>query len=634
MKHIIIGTAGHVDHGKTCLTRALTGVNTDRWAEEQERGITLDIGFAKIKLPGGQTASIIDVPGHKRLIKNMLAGATGFDVVLLVVDVCEGFMPQTVEHLEILDLLGVRSGIIVLTKRDLVDEEWLEVVEADCRERVEGSFLEDAPMIAVSAQTGEGIDDLRGLIEQVVSGAQEKNVDRPSRLPIDRVFTVKGSGTVVTGTLTDGMMQTGERIMIYPQERLTKVRELQSHDQRQEVVEAGMRVAVNLLGVERPEVSRGCTLAEPESMILSSRVTVWLRLTRDAPFNVRNSSRLHFYHGSQELICKVRLLDRGVLMAGESCFAQMAFEGTALAARNQDRFIVRFFSPLATVGGGVIVDMADRRLRRNDADVLDRLQRLNGTFEERVLQRLADASGLPLGEEQLLHTSGLSVAELDPVLDALVESGMLLKTADGYMRAEDAGRQVETILELVAEYQRNHNLARGMRIPELRGKVFPEAGKTADELLRVMVRKGLVCVRDGYISLPGFVPTYTGEQQAVHDRLARMYEDAGYEGLANADVQRTIDEDKGLYSPVLAHMLSSGELVALSASYTVGSRAYNEALQTFLAMFDDKEEVTLGEFRTQLGVSRKYAQLYLDYFDSRHLSKLVGGTRVLLPPRS
>ena len=323
MKHVVIGTAGHVDHGKTWLTKALTGTNTDRLEEEQRRGITLDLGFAQLVLPNGQSASIIDVPGHEKLVRNMIVGATGIDVVLLVVAADEGFMPQTQEHLDILQILDVESGIIVLTKADLVEEDWLEVVSEDTRERVKGTFLEDAPIIPVSAATGQGIEELKNKIVELVANADDKRVDTPFRLPVDRVFTKRGFGTIVTGTLVDGTLRPGDVADIYPQEVTAKVRGLQTHNVAQTEVYAGMRVAVNLAGVDSTIIQRGCTVAAPNSMIQTSQVAVRLQLMADSPYSVRNSSQLHFYHGTQELMAKVRLLDRDVLDPGESCFAQL-----------------------------------------------------------------------------------------------------------------------------------------------------------------------------------------------------------------------------------------------------------------------------------------------------------------------
>ena len=365
MKHVVIGTAGHVDHGKTWLTRALTGVNTDRLEEEQRRGITLDLGFAQLELPNGQDASIVDVPGHEKLVRNMIVGATGIDVVLLVVAADEGFMPQTQEHLDILQLLDVKSGIIVLTKKDLVDDDWLQVVTEDTRERVKGTFLENAPVIPVSAETGENIELLKREIVKIVEHADLKRTDNPFRLPVDRVFTKKGFGTIVTGTLVDGTLRMGDVADVYPQEVTAKVRGLQTHNVAQPEVYAGMRVAVNLTGVDTSVIRRGCTVAAPESMLQASQVAVRLNLLPDSPYDVRNSSQLHFYHGTQELMAKVRLLDRDVLEAGDSCFAQLTLN-KELTMRNQDKFIVRFFSPVVTVGGGEILEPTSRKLRRND----------------------------------------------------------------------------------------------------------------------------------------------------------------------------------------------------------------------------------------------------------------------------
>ncbi|MBQ3496830.1 MAG: selenocysteine-specific translation elongation factor, partial [Oscillospiraceae bacterium] len=339
MKHIVIGTAGHVDHGKTSLTRALTGVDTDRLREEQKRGITIEIGFAELTLPNGQTASIVDVPGHEKLVGNMLAGASGMDVVLMVVAADEGVMPQTREHLGILTLLGVRRGIVVMTKCDMVEQEWLEAMCEETRGKLKETFLAEAPMVCVSSRTGEGLDALKEEIVRLVDGAEERSKNRPFRLPVDRVFTIDGFGTVVTGTLAEGEIRAGDEVMVYPYGERARVRGVQSHDRGAESVFAGMRAALNLAGLGKRGVARGCTVAKAESMTLTSRADVQITMLKDAAFPLKSGTRAHFYHDTHELLCKVRLLDADVLEAGKGGFAQLLFD-EPFAAKVGDHFVL------------------------------------------------------------------------------------------------------------------------------------------------------------------------------------------------------------------------------------------------------------------------------------------------------
>lgn len=632
MKHLVIGTAGHVDHGKTCLTKALTGVDTDRLKEEHKRGITIEIGFAQLTLPNGQSASIVDVPGHEKLIRNMLVGATGIDVVLLVVAADEGFMPQTREHLDILSLLDVKNGIIVLTKSDMADSEWLEAVMEDTRENVKGSFLENAPMIPVSAYTGAGIDELKNAIVTMVEASPARTGDRPFRLPVDRAFSIKGFGTVVTGTLVDGSIHTGDTVMIYPEGRQARVRELQNHDTKQSEVEAGMRVAINLSGVDRKELSRGCTVAAPGSMLLSRQIAVRLQMTKDSPYRVKNSSTLHFYEGTQERVCKVRLLGAGELGPGESDYAVLSFK-EAVTARNFDRFIIRFFSPMTTVGGGVILDMRTKRLKRDDPETLARLRRLDSDTDERIWQMVDDAGFGLIREEELISVSGLAASGVKASLTRLAETGEMVCIRDGYLTKRTLDALWARTEELLRSYHEQQSLTEGLHLGELREKLFSSAPKAADAILDYFAQQGKLCLNGSSASLTGFQSAFTPEQEQLCGELAQYYLDCGFEAPLNTEAAERFGDRAKLYRQVASRMLRDGTLTALNAQYTVHSEYCRKALDTFLEMFADSDTASLGDFRTRIGVSRKYAQQFLDYFDGRRISKLVGDSRVLLKPK-
>ena len=373
MENSIIGTAGHVDHGKTLLIQALTGIDTDRLQEEKRRGITIELGFAYLDFPNGQRVGIIDVPGHEKFIRNMLAGAGGVDFALLVVAADEGFMPQTVEHLDILCLLGLQDGLVVITKMDMVDAEMLAMVQADVEAHVRGTFLEGKPILPVSALTGAGIPQLRTLLQERLQQAPVKNLRNPFRLPVDRVFSVDGFGTVVTGTLVEGQIAENDEAQLYPSGLVAKVRNLQVHGQTVPQARAGQRVAVNLAGLKKSDIRRGDTLAYAGSLENSWMLDVRLQALADSSRQILNHSQVHLYHGARVLLAKVVLLDRDQLAPGESAYAQLRLQ-EPLAARTGDRFVIRFYSPLETIGGGIVLDPNPPRHKRHDAAVLAALQ--------------------------------------------------------------------------------------------------------------------------------------------------------------------------------------------------------------------------------------------------------------------
>lgn len=373
-KYVLIGTAGHVDHGKTWLTRALTGIDTDRLPQEKSRGITIETGFAPLQMPDGTIAAIADVPGHERFIKNMVAGAGGIDLVMLVVAADEGVMPQTEEHLEILSLLGVSQGLVVLTKTDTVQKEQCCRAEKEVNELCRGTFLEQAPVLKVSARTGEGIRELREQIFLLASRVTEKRKDQPFCLPIDRIFTVKGFGTVVTGTLIQGSLAVTDAAMLYPGGEEVKIRSLQVHGQEQRKVCAGQRVAVNLPGKQKTEISRGEILAAPGSMQKTVTAEVSLRIMKTSGRVVKNGSRVHLYHGAKELVCRVLLKEKKELHPGEEGFARLRMEEET-AFRKGEHFILRFYSPVETIGGGVVLDPCPKERRRGCVSTGDTLEK-------------------------------------------------------------------------------------------------------------------------------------------------------------------------------------------------------------------------------------------------------------------
>ena len=629
MKHLIIGTAGHVDHGKTCLTKALTGVDTDRLKEEQKRGITIEIGFAQLTLPNGQRASIVDVPGHEKFVRNMLIGATGIDVVLLVVAADEGFMPQTQEHLEILSLLNIKNGIVVLTKTDMVDEDWVSVVTQDTRERLKGSFLENAPIVPVSAYTGRGLEELKQAIVQMVEDTAPRKPDRPCRLPVDRVFSMKGFGTVITGTLVDGRLHSGDTVMVYPRKQLARVRELQNHDEPQAEVEAGMRVAVNLTGLNREDIQRGCTIAAPDSMLLSKQIAVSIQLTPDATYEIKNSSTLHFHLGTQELVGRIRILNADTLKAGESGYAVLTFP-EELAARNLDRFILRFFSPMITVGGGVVLDMDSPRLRRKEDDTLARLAQLGGTPRQRICQMVEDSGIHPTTEDHLRRHSGLSETVIRETVEALTDEKVLVHTEIGLLAASVLDELWKTADALLRDFHTQNPLQDGIPLGELRVRLFGTADKAFDPILDYFASIQKLRFAGSRGALYHFKCKFTPEQKSMQKKLDHFYRHMGFEPPLNADVAKKYPDRQKDYTQVILKMTKEGTLLPLTPQTSTHRAVCQKAWEELLAMFSESETVTLGDFRTRLGVSRKFTQMFLDYFDRLKLTKLVGDHRILL----
>ncbi|NCE65026.1 selenocysteine-specific translation elongation factor [Pseudoflavonifractor sp. 524-17] len=631
MKHIIIGTAGHVDHGKTCLTWALTGVDTDRLKEEQKRGITIEIGFAQLTLPNGQTASIIDVPGHEKFIRNMLVGAAGMDVVLMVIAADEGFMPQTREHLGILSLLGVQNGIIVLTKADMVEEEWLEAIQEEARETVQGTFLQDAPMIAVSSYTGQGIQELKELIVRLVDGAQQRNQDRPFRLPVDRVFSVDGFGTVVTGTLLEGSMALGEEVCVYPAGRKARIRGLQNHDQPEERTTAGMRVAVNLSGIEKAHLKRGDTIAKPGSMVLSRQMDVQLMVLRDAPYSIKNDTRLHFHHGSRELICKCVLLGRDTLEPGETGFAQLRFQ-EAVAVKNGDHYVVRFFSPTVTVGGGVILNASPGRHKRADPQVLEGLAaRASGSSEKQVTEALRQAgAGLPKRHD-LAKSAGLTEAELEEALAELIEQGQVVELGGRFASHDTVDALWDKAVKFLGDYHRAQPLQPGMNRGEFRNKLLPSASPAAvDALVGYYAAHRGLRLEGPTIALPDFQVVWNSFYTGLKDQLLDQYGKAALAPDNLDDILAPFGKKQEGARQVVTRLLYDGALVALTPQILLRRDFYQKAVAGLLSLFERKPELLLAEFRDTLGVSRKYALALLEYWDSAGITRKTGDVRTLL----
>ena len=627
MKNIIIGTAGHVDHGKTALIKALTGIETDRIKEEKKRGITIELGFAYLDLPDGEKAGIIDVPGHEKFVKNMLAGAGGIDLALLVIAADEGFMPQTREHLGILSLLNIPEGIIVITKKDMVDEDWLEVVCEDIRNEVKGTFLENAQMIAVSSYTGEGIEELRQAIFQLIDQkTQIKNLDIPFRIPIDRIFSVEGFGTVITGTLIEGKMKVGDPVTIYPSRLESRIRNLQVHSHDVEEVYAGQRVAVNLAGLKKADLNKGDVVAAPNSMHTTMMIDIKLTVLKDCEREILNATRLHLYHGARDVLCKIVLLDRDSISAGESCYAQLRLE-EEIAVKTGDRFVLRFYSPLETIGGGVILDSNPFKHKRNDPQVLESLNiKENGSDKEKISAALKDYSSRFETLDFLQVQTAIPKEQFDQQIQKLIKDKIAFRISDNVVIHVDYLNHLKDVaVKMLTAYHAENPLRDGMKRDEFRGKFIKyEDMSVVDKITDSLVNRKVLKIVNGCVALYDFEAQTDNNQELIE----KAFYEGGFSPESPDQIAARFPKIKN-FKAVLEALVNSGKLVRVEDKILLHVDYYNKALEMAKEHIAKNGQITLAEMRDLMGASRKFAVAVLEYWDRRNITKKVGDARVL-----
>lgn len=637
MHNIIVGTSGHVDHGKTCLIKALSGFDTDRLKEEKKRGITIDLGFANLPNDAGLHIGIIDVPGHEKFVKNMLAGIGGIDLVLLVVALDEGVMPQTVEHFEIIKMLNIKRGIIVLTKSDLVDKEWQDIVEEDVKNLVKGSFLENAPIIRVSSYTSENIAKLNEMIINMVSDiGDRKNDPELFRLPIDRVFTMEGFGTVITGTLQEGSVSLGDEIMLYPKEKLLKIRGIQSHGQKEEKAFAGQRVALNLLNIRKEELERGDILAYKNSIVKTKLIDVWIELFATSTRELKNGDRVHLNYGSKQTIAKVVLLSKSSLRAKEGDYAQLRFDEEVCIKRN-DRFIVRFLSPIESFGGGRVIDTIPLKHKRMDETVLKVCEeKASADIEKIAAIKINEESHKYYNRQNYASILNVSSTELKQILDKLLEDRLIIELSDASIIHIDYFNKVSLYSkELLKQFHQEKPITEGMDKEEFKSRLSEKFRLTDPKksalLLAEMVRRKILKTRDKYVSDSEFTVSYSKELSGMQETIRQKYIKAGIEAPATNDVVADIKESKKARQ-IIEDMHKSGELIKISPAAYMYSEAYEKVLKSIKALAEKSEDntFTLAEFRDAHATSRKYAMAVLEFLDKKKITKLVGDRRVLL----
>ena len=617
----VIGTAGHVDHGKSALVKALTGIDPDRLQEEKEREMTIDLGFAWLKLPGGQEVSIVDVPGHERFIKNMLAGVGGIDLALLVIAADESVMPQTREHLAILDLLDVRRGIVAISKKDLVDSELLSLVEADAAEAIADTTLEGSPIVSCSAVTGEGLTELVDAIERELAQIPPKrDLGRP-RLPIDRAFTVAGFGTVVTGTLVDGSFRAGQEVEIVPGGPRSRIRGMQTHQRKLQEAEPGRRLALNLTGISPRDLRRGMVVTTPRWLRPTTAIDVRLRAVSYLPRPIRHSLQVSFHSSSSEVTGRVLLLDHDELAAGQTAWAQIRLE-EPLAVAPGDFFVVR--SPNDTLGGGKVVDTRVRRHRRFHQPTLETLEKLDrGSPEDMVLIALSRLE--PCEVSQLARHTELASDQVLAAAAALVESsralalsGQQLGPASLLYSAQGFADLTVRAKDVLSAFHRQRPLRRGVAREELRSRLGLDP-RAFDAILATWVERGDVREEAGALALPEHAPSLSPAQQATADAFLASLRARPYapptDSLPDSDL--------------LAYLEEQGQIVRADDSIAFAREAYEEMASRIVEHLKAQRTITLAQVRDMFATSRKYAQALLEHLDEQRITRRVGDERVL-----
>lgn len=631
MKNIIIGTAGHVDHGKTRLIKALSGIDTDRLEEEKKRGITIELGFAHIPNDAGYNIGVIDVPGHEKFIKNMLAGIGGIDFVLFVVAADEGIMPQTREHFEILQALGIDDGIIAITKTDMVDEEWLELVQEDIRDYVEGSFLEGKPMIPVSSKSGENIDLLK---EEIIRKCdrESKRIEAPEmfRLPVDRVFTKSGFGTVVTGTLMDGTCSLNDEVHVFPEETPAKIRGIQTYGNDVEQAVAGQRTAINLSGVRKEDIRRGDVIAAKGAVSVTGMLDVKLKIFDSSERMVLNNSRVHLYCGSKEVLTKVILMDRDALSAGEEAYVQFRLE-EPIAVRRGDRFIIRFYSPIITIGGGQILDAVPEKHKRNRENVLEGFRMLeSGNISDIFV--LKTGGHKFYSKELLLQELGMLPETGNREIERCIEEGKLVELEDDTILAASKFQMMtDRLIQLLQEYHESNPLAEGMPKQELQSRLrdtwHVQEGKIILGAVHRLMNLGTLMDCGKTVSMQGFEAVLTPEQEKLKERIAGIYKDAGIEIPKNDEIY-ALDSDKRVINAIFDRLYKEGVLVKVDPSYNISQEGWNRVAAAARTAGAEGSFV-LADFRDTLNTSRKYASVYLAALDRAGITVFDGERRRL-----
>ncbi len=627
-RHLVLGTAGHIDHGKTALIKALTGADTDRLKEEKERGISIELGYAELELPSGTRLSVVDVPGHERFVRNMVAGATGIDIFLLVVAADDGVMPQTREHMAIIEMLGIPRGVVTITKTDLVDEEMVELVKADVEEFLSGTSYADTPLVAISSKTGSGLPGLLGILETAAGESKAHEAGGPARLPVDRVFSLKGIGTVVTGTLWSGTICAEDSVRVLPEDLEARARSVQVHDREVECAGAGSRVAVNITGVDKDRLVRGQMIAKGD-FTPTYMVDARLNLLPTAP-TLKYGAQVRFHHGTADATAKLMFADREQLAPGDSCYAQVRLKTKIVPARG-DRFIIRSLSPVTTIGGGVVLDphphkhgMGGEHIKR-----LETLER--GKPDEVVSLLLSEArpGGLSFGE--LMAASELPAGKLREILtDPETATVFSDQAGELYFHPQAVTDFNDSVLEALARRQEDSPAEPSLSLDRL-GKAVSLAEDSRDfqVMLTALAATGKITAKGRRYALASAEARLSGSQKRLLDRIKALLDEGGSSPPTLKELESAAGADKGELKLVLGLLVENGNAVRIKPDLFYAAAPLDAAREQLIARCRQAGQITLAEFRDMLGVSRKYAQALLEYFDRTGVTRRIEDYRIL-----
>ncbi len=633
MKHIVLGTAGHVDHGKTALIKALTGVDTDRLKEEKERGITIELGFASLTLLGGQTLGVVDVPGHERFIRNMVSGAAGIDLVVMVIAADEGVMPQTKEHLQICSLLGLKKGLVALTKADLVDEDWRALVTDDIRAFLKGTFLEASPIVPVSALTGAGLQDLLHAVHQVASEIEEKGDAGLFRLPIDRVFSIKGFGTVVTGTLISGSIRTGEDVTVLPLRISSRIRGMQVHNKSVSLAESGQRTAINLQGIEKTTIARGDVLTRPGTLETTRRLDVYFEYLPTNEKKLKHRALVRFHAGASEVMARINFLDRDDIAPGDKAFAQLFLAVPAVVMAG-DCFVIRSYSPVTTIGGGVVVDPLSRKHKRHSRQIIHELEQLqHGDDLGRIATMIERSSFSGIDLHELVIRTGFPQGHVKKRLETLFSQKQAILLDREETRVISFNAHQNTQERLISEIRTFHNkfpLQEGMSREELRTKVGSfVTPRLFNAVMRNLEKNGRIVIDLENLRLPDHRVHLQGEMEDLRQALADLYRNAGLAPPSFKEVTEKFAAQKTRVGSVLNVMLKEGSLVKINEDLYFDQAALAKLREDYKILLMKEGKANPVSFKALTGLSRKFIIPLLEFFDMTKLTVRSGEHRIL-----